>query len=41
MTIKHIVTLLAAALLGLISAASLCITPPHHSPPHPSYLPEE
>ncbi len=41
MTIKHILILVAAALLGVFSAASLFIAPPDRNPPHPSYLPEE
>nr|WP_298726728.1 hypothetical protein [uncultured Steroidobacter sp.] len=39
--IMHVLTLVAAALLGLLCAASLCVAPPHRNPPHPSYLPEE
>jgi hypothetical protein len=38
--VKHIVALVAAALLGLIAAASLLKFPPRQIPPHPSYLPE-
>ncbi|HEY5758530.1 MAG TPA: hypothetical protein VIU34_22040 [Steroidobacter sp.] len=37
--VKHIFVV-AAALIGLIAAASLLRVPPRHVPPHPSYLPE-
>ncbi|MFC4312574.1 hypothetical protein ACFPN2_26055 [Steroidobacter flavus] len=38
---KHLVVLIVAALVGLISVAWLIKDPPRHPPPHPSYLPEK
>ena len=39
LTLKVILALLAALVLGLLIETWLVIKPPSHDPPHPSYLP--
>jgi len=39
LTLKVIMALLAALVLGLLIETWLVIKPPSHDPPHPSYLP--
>ena len=39
LTLKVIMALLAALVLGMLIETWLVIKPPRHDPPHPSYLP--